>query len=101
VIGSANITSAALLRTVGESGNCELAVAADVEQPLLPDAPRVATADVAQWRPFQDRDREDAFVPLRVLGARRLERSVELHVVCGIAGPVTVEFSPDGAPGSW
>lgn len=101
VIGSANITSAALLRTVGEGGNCELAVAADVEQPLLPDAPRVATADVAQWRPFQDRDREDAFVPLRVLGARRLERSVELHVVCSIAGPVTVEFSPDGAPGSW
>lgn len=101
VIGSANITSAALLRTVGEGGNCELAVAADVEQTLLPDAPRVAAADVAQWRPFQDRDRDDASVPLRVLGARRLERSVELHVVCGVAGPVTVEFSPDGAPGSW
>ncbi|NMH97992.1 phospholipase D family protein [Pseudonocardia acidicola] len=101
VVGSANVTSAALLRTVRDGGNCELAIAADVGRSLLPDARRVSPTEVAQWRPSEDHDREVAHPPLRLLGARRLERAVELLVVCGVAGQVTVEFSPDGAPGSW
>jgi hypothetical protein len=101
VVGSANVTSAALLRTVGEGGNCELAISAEVERSLLPDARRVSAADVAEWRPSEEHDRVETIAPLRLLGARRLERTLELVVVCGLAVDVTVECSPNGAPGSW
>lgn len=101
MVGSANVTSAALLRTVREGGNCELAISAEVERSLLPDARRVSADEVAQWRPSEERDREETTPPLRLLGARRLDRTIELIVVSGLAADVTVECSPDGAPGSW
>lgn len=101
VVGSANVTSAALLRTVRAGGNCELAITADLQRSLLPEARPVPAEVVAQWRPSAERVMQERGSPLRLLGVRRQERTIELVVVCGLDAEVTVEFSPDGSPGSW
>lgn len=101
VVGSANVTSPALLRTVRDGGNCELAIGASVERSLLPDAQPVPADVVARWPSTAPSEREESSPALRLLGARRQDRTIEVTVVSGIDATVTVELSPDGAPGSW
>lgn len=100
VVGSPNVTSAALLGTVATGHNCELAVSAPVTASLLLDAEPLAAAEVAA----QVWNRPDISVGgpgLRLLGCRRSDDGLGVELVSRHAVDVTVETSVDGSPGSW
>ena len=101
VVGSPNLTNAALGGTVGDDHNCELAIRAPVGASLFPDGEPIARADVARttWnRPDIDVRARSA---LRLLGCRRDDAGLVVELVCRHAVDVIVETSVDGSPGSW
>ncbi len=101
VVGSPNLTTAALGGAVRDGHNCELAVRAPVRMSLFPVGEPLTRAEVAAtgWnRPDIDvRTR-----PLvRLLGCRRDDTGLVVELVCRDAVEVTLETSVDGSPGSW
>lgn len=101
VVGSPNLTAAALCGTVGEDHNCELAVRAPVDSSLLPTGTPMSKADVAAttWnRPDID---VRAGASLRLLGCCRSADGLVVEMVSRHAVDVTIETSVDGSPGSW
>lgn len=100
IVGSPNLTSAALLGSVGEGRNCELAVAAPVRESLLPDAQRLSTAEVAA-RGWNRPDIPDSRPGLHLLGCRVDQDGLLVELRSRHAVDVTVETSSDGSPGSW
>lgn len=101
VVGSANITGAALLRTVADGGNCELAISGRVENSLLPDAPAVPAEAVVEWNPAAETGTDPAGPVLRLLGARLVETGLQLELLSPATVELDVETSQSGAPGSW
>ena len=100
VVGSPNLTSAALLGSVGEGRNCELAVAAPVRESLLPDTRTLSTAEVAA-RGWNRSDIRDSRPGLHLLGCRVGQDGLDVELLSQYAVDVTIETSPDGSPGSW
>lgn len=82
VVGSPNLTDAALGGTVADGHNCELAVRAPVQTSLFPVGRALAAADVAAtaWnRPDIDVRSNAA---LRLLGCRRTTDGLVVELVC-------------------
>lgn len=99
LVGSANITSAALLRSVPDGGNCELAIVAPVAESLFPQATAMASSQIATVvAPAQPVQRGPA---LHLLGVCKDAGGLALEFVCRFAADVMIETSPDGSPGSW
>ncbi|MFJ7204613.1 hypothetical protein ACIQWR_13875 [Streptomyces sp. NPDC098789] len=96
--GSPNLTAAALGRTVAR-GNCELAVLTPGGEPLLPEAVSVAPAEQLTGRTV--RIRTESRASLVLLGARTDGLFLEVHLAAPAPGPVRVDSSRDGTPGSW
>lgn len=97
--GSANLTRAALLDATADGGNCELAVLAPVEKPLMPKDGTVVAATQ-----LQGRRTSSAMTPRPVvllLGALLTGGGLLVTLARKYDTEVTVETSPDGAPGSW
>ena len=99
LVGSANITTPALLRTIA-GGNCELAVLSPVVDSLFPPSESLTQADVAARATWDLEDRDDA-PSLHLLGCRRHDDDLAIEFVARHAVAVTVETSVDGSPGSW
>ncbi|KXF88252.1 hypothetical protein D092_04210 [Rhodococcus ruber Chol-4] len=102
LVGSANLSRAALLTSTRQGGNCELVAIHPVEHTLLPDGMGTATAGGMRTRstmPSHPGSRNR--VPLTLLGARWQDDTILVELHTAIAGSITVEMSPTGAPGSW
>lgn len=101
VVGSPNLTAAALCGTVGAGHNCELAVRAPVRDSLFPEGRPLSTADVAAtaWR--RSEEVGEAGHGLRLLGCRRGDEGLLVELVCRHTVEVAIETSGDGSPGSW
>lgn len=101
VVGSANLSAAALLVSTATGGNCELVASYPVPDSLLPagDPAEPATVNGRNTIPTQADDSSPG--GLTLLGARRLPDAVVVELVTTIAEPITIETSPDGTPGTW
>ena len=100
VVGSPNLTTAALLGTVADGHNCELAVLAPVRHSLLPAAEPLAVDDVLA-RTWNRSDIDTTPAGLRLLGCLRTDVGLAVELVSRHPVDVTVETSVDGSPGSW
>ncbi|MFC8527515.1 hypothetical protein [Nocardia sp. NPDC057227] len=102
LVGSANLTGAALLRSTDRGGNCELGAGHPVEHSLLPDGTSVVTsAEMRILSTTPARDTSGDRVPLILLGARRGRDEVQVELLARSPISATIEMSPTGAPGSW
>lgn len=101
LIGSANLTSAALLATTATGGNCELVAAYPVADSLLPAGSAAAPATISGYDTTPPQPDASPQRNLTLLGARRLPDAIVVELVTSIAEPVTLETSPDGTPGTW
>lgn len=103
MVGSANLTRAALLTSTREGGNCELVAIHPVAQSLLPegcDAP--VTADEMRGRSTIPASSEgDRTFSVVLLGARWRNEAIVVELLVRAAASITIETSPTGAPGSW
>lgn len=98
VTGSANCTHAALLRTMADGGNCELALLQEIDAPVL-DLLDVKEIDLATF-PVRggDADSRPAPVPLRVLAVRWSRSRVEVVLLAAGAPPAQVVVTLAGRP---
>ncbi|WP_436637862.1 hypothetical protein [Actinomadura kijaniata] len=96
--GSADLTGGALLRSLGEGGDCELAVLSPVGASLMPEGTACPPDRMAGRRTAREAE------PRRgpsVLGALVGARGVQITLARPHDVEVAVEASPDGSPGSW
>jgi hypothetical protein len=101
LVGSANLSAAALLKTTAGGGNCELVASYPVADSLLPAGAPV-TAEVVQVSNTIPTDQPLRRVAtLMLLGARRHEDVIVVELVTNVRLPIAVETSPDGTPGTW
>lgn len=101
LVGSPNLSRAALLTSTDQGGNCELAASHAVPSTLVPPGDVVALNNI-QTRctiPTERTPREVA--PLTLLGARRLQGHIDVDLVARTEGTITIETSPTAAPGTW
>ncbi|WP_139808257.1 hypothetical protein [Mycobacterium avium] len=101
MIGSPNISRAALLAATADGGNCELAVIHPITQSLLPQgvsaAPHVVRARCTL--PTVEQVRRETLVTL--LGARRINTGIHVEVRTTAPATLTIELSSSAAPGQW
>ncbi|WP_068165764.1 hypothetical protein [Rhodococcus phenolicus] len=103
MIGSANLTRAALLNSTKEGGNCELVAIHPVEQSLLPegrDTP-VSADEMRKRSTIPASSEGDRKVSLVLLGVRWRNEAIVVELLVRAAESITIETSPTGAPGSW
>ncbi|MFD9669826.1 hypothetical protein ACFWAY_51175 [Rhodococcus sp. NPDC059968] len=101
LVGSANLTRAALLTTTRNGGNCELVAAHPVGQTLLPEGITTVDATGMRARSTTPSAESRRRVPLTLLGARWHDDAILVELHTKVAGSITIEMSPTGAPGSW
>jgi hypothetical protein len=96
--GSANLTCSALtLSTVG-GGNCELAVLTPVGESKMPEGTCAATAHLQGRRTVSEITPTPAVL---LLGALLTRAGLVVTLARAYDVEVTIETSPDGAPGTW
>lgn len=102
LIGSPNITGAALLKSTRDGGNCELAAIYPVPRTLLPDGVSLSPDTVRERSVVQPNFEPRQALPLIFLGARRRADTIEAEfVVHQDVETITIETSPTAAPGTW
>jgi hypothetical protein len=101
MIGSPNLSRAALMVSTSAGGNCELAVIHPVLESLLPEGVSASQQDIrcCSTIPTVAKARESAGVTL--LGARRIETGITVELITAIPATITVEVSTSAAPGEW
>lgn len=101
LIGSANITAAALLTTTDNGGNCELVASYPVTSSLLPDGDPADHASIQAITTSQAPSAEQRRPSVTLLGARVLRETVIVELTTNTTKSITIETSPDGTPGTW
>ncbi|WP_370500591.1 hypothetical protein NWT09_05190 [Mycolicibacterium sp. jd] len=101
MVGSPNLSYAALLAATAGGGNCELAAVFPVGQSLLPEGTNVAleTLRARSTIPTEQQSRVTPAVTL--LGARREEHGITVELLAGSVEAIVIETSPNGGPGTW
>jgi hypothetical protein len=101
VVGSANLSAAALLATTATGGNCELVASYPVADSLLPAGSVTAPAIISDHYTIPLSSDRLSGQSLTLLGARRLPDALVVELVTTITEPIIIESSPDGTPGTW
>ena len=101
MIGSPNLSRAALLKSMNAGGNCELAVLYPVAESLLPDGVCVPHDDVRSTSTLPAVVERRSAAAVTVLGARRTDTTVVVELVASVAATVVIEMSSSAAPGEW
>ncbi|MFC1436955.1 hypothetical protein ABUW04_01675 [Streptacidiphilus sp. N1-10] len=99
LVGSPNLTRAALCASTVGDGNCELAVLAESDESLLPAEGTVTSVTRltgSTLRPFTA-----AAHTLVLLGAKIDSAGLHVSLQRAQGTPVVISTSPDGSPGSW
>lgn len=101
LIGSPNLSYAALLSSTEKGGNCELAVIFPVDQTLLPEGTNVAVETIRQRSTLSEVAEPRQSPPVTLLGARREPEGITVELIVDSSVPVVIETSPNGGPGTW
>ncbi len=101
MVGSPNLSYAALLASTDQGGNCELAAVFGVDQSLMPEGTNVAL-DVLRTRSTMPADSQSRQKPpVTLLGARRQDDGITVELLAGTDAAILIETSPNGGPGTW
>lgn len=101
LVGSANLSRAAMLLTTELGGNCELVALATATERLFP-RDTATDGDTVQALKTIPPSTEPGRRPLlELLGARQLADGIVIELLTTAAAPVTIETSPDATPGTW
>lgn len=100
MVGSPNLSRAALLTSTRSGGNCELAAVSPVAASLLPEGVAVTASDL-QLRCTIERSEKRVAAVLTLLGARTSDAGVTVELVCRTAARITLEMASTAAPGQW
>ena len=96
--GSANLTCSALTLSTAGGGNCELAVLTPAEASMMPEGTCAATTHLQGRRTVS----EITSVPaVLLLGALLTRAGLVVTLARAYDVDVTIETSPEGAPGTW
>ncbi|OBG23490.1 hypothetical protein A5765_18825 [Mycolicibacterium celeriflavum] len=101
MVGSPNLSYAALLAATGRGGNCELAAVFPVDQSLLPDGTNVAVETLRSRSTIPTEPQSRATPPVTLLGARREELGITVELLARPIATIVIETSPNGGPGTW
>lgn len=101
LVGSANITAAALLNATDGNGNCELVASHSTATSLLPEGEAVSPADIRITTREHDSTTTPPKPAVMLLGARSLRDAVAVELAANTTTPITIWTSPDGTPGTW
>ncbi|GAB3204483.1 hypothetical protein [Nocardia tengchongensis] len=101
LVGSPNLSRAALLTTTWQRGNCELAVWYSAPLSLVPGGVSLPVREVRSTSTIRADSTPRPAAPVTLLGARCIKNGIQLELLLGRAGLVIIETSPTGAPGSW
>jgi hypothetical protein len=101
MVGSPNLSYAALLASTKQGGNCELAAVSPVEQSLLPEGMDVALETIRSRSTIPSETSPRRLAPLTLLGARHEGDSIAVELIVGTVASIVIETSPDGSPGTW
>jgi hypothetical protein len=101
LVGSANLSFAAMLATTEAGGNCELMASYPVSGSLLPEGTSADRGEIQGFNTITAEPRVARGAVLTVLGARRLQDVIVVELVTTASEPITIETSPDGTPGTW
>ena len=96
--GSANLTSSAITLSTAGGGNCELAVLTQVGESKMPEGTCAATAHIQGRRTVSEITPTPAVL---LLGALLTRAGLVVTLAGAYNVDVTIETSPDGAPGTW
>jgi hypothetical protein len=101
LIGSPNLSRAALMTATIDGGNCELAVIYGVAQSLVPEGVSVGAQEIdgRSTIPAVSQAPEAAVVTL--LGARRTDTGITVELRATVAAKLIIELSTSAAPGEW
>jgi len=100
LVGSPNLSVAALLRTTSDDANCELAVMGPAMESLLPAGAAASTVELSKHQTIADSPIDDHRTSLVVLGVRRSKQTLEVDLVAP-AARVGIEGASDSGPGEW
>lgn len=101
LVGSANLSAAAMLRATTAGGNCELVASCPVPESLLPREHSGDAQEVRGRNTIPTREDEEGGISLTLLGARKTAEGIEVELRASRSAKVTIETSPDGTPGTW
>ena len=101
MVGSPNLSYAALLAATARGGNCELAAVFPVDQSLLPEGTNVALETLRSRSTIPTEPQSRVTPPVTLLGARREELGITVELLAGSVAAVVIETSPNGGPGTW
>ncbi|MDV3136762.1 hypothetical protein [Mycobacterium sp. 29Ha] len=101
MVGSPNLSYAALLAATARGGNCELAAVFPVDQSLMPEGANVALEALRTRSTVATEPQSRSTPPVTLLGARREELGITVELLAGPVAAIIIETSPNGAPGTW
>lgn len=101
LVGSPNLSYAALLASTRQGGNCELAAIFPVARSLLPEGNDVALETLRGRSTITTRAQPRLLAPVTLLGARRAEQGITIELIADTTATIIIETSPDGGPGTW
>ncbi|KJK51668.1 hypothetical protein UK23_05980 [Lentzea aerocolonigenes] len=101
LVGSANLSAAAMLNSTTVGGNCELVASYPVANSLLPREESAAHHVIQAQNTIPKDDGLRRPESLDLLGARRRDDVIVVELVTNIRVPIAIETSPDGTPGTW
>jgi hypothetical protein len=102
LVGSANLSVAALLAATSHGGNCELVATYPITTSLLPDGTATPPAALSTHNTIADRPSDDDHPTLTILGGRRMPNdTIVVELITSTNQPITIETSPHGAPDTW
>lgn len=101
MVGSPNLSYAALLASTTQGGNCELAAVFPVDQSIFPEGEDVALETLRSRSTMQTETDHRQVPPVTLLGARRTEDGITVELLASSATAIVIETSPNGGPGTW
>lgn len=101
MVGSPNLSYAALLASTERGGNCELAAVFPVDHSIFPEGRDVALETLRSRSTMQTETDHRQVPPVTLLGARRAEDGITVELLANSAADIVIETSPNGGPGTW
>ncbi|MBX7447202.1 hypothetical protein GR927_04315 [Mycolicibacterium sp. 3033] len=101
MVGSPNLSYAALLASTKQGGNCELAAVFSVDQSIFPEGKSIALETLRSRSTTPAQTERRLVAPVTLMGARRSDEGVTVELVADTTTDVVIETSPNGGPGTW
>jgi hypothetical protein len=92
LVGSPNLTTSALERSMAEGGNCELALLCELEESIVPETGDVSDGSLMEFV-YEPRQPTTSLPGLILLGATVASEGIKLHLHRPLAEPAVLEVA--------